>query len=334
MTSATPGGRADGSAPAPPYSAYLGAGLVAAGILLTVLVVIDVVRGRSWDDATLVLAGTLALIGTLLLLVAWSTSRRQARIWRNGDLAEATVTGVEDSSFLITGRYGEVPRSIIAYTYQDASGHTCIGKSGYVSRPIARTWRVGDKGKIRVDRHNPALSVWTGGKLTGPHAPAPAVLAPPSLVRLAKRIPSFWTGPFLFVVGLVVAGVRGGKWGPLEGLIVSLSGVVLFVAGARRIWIAHRVLRHGVQAGATVTSVRFSLLGARVTEWRYVIHYRYEDGRGHPHEAGEFLPAAEALDWKPGSQGNVRFDPQHPAHSVWVGAQETAQGAAPRTPSP
>jgi len=320
VTSATPDGRADGSPPAPPYSAYLGAGLLAAGILLAVLVAIDARRGRSRDDATPILAGILALIGALLLLVAWTIRRRQARIWRKGDLAEATVTGVEDSSFLIVGRYGEVPRSIIAYTYRDRLGHPYTGKSGYVSRPIARTWRVGDRARIRVDRHHPAVSVWIGGKLTGPHQPAPAVLGPPSLFRVAKRIPSFWTGPFLFVFGLVVAGVRGGKWGPLEGLIVSLSGVVLFVAGTRRIWIAHRVLKHGVQGGATVTSVRFSWLGARVTEWRYVIGYRYEDGRGQPHEAREFLPQAEALDWKPGSRGNVRFDPRHPAHSVWMGA--------------
>jgi hypothetical protein len=305
---------------APPYLGYLGAGLLAAGIVLGVLVVIDVVQGRSRDDATLILASTQALIGTLLLLVAWIIRRRQTRIWRNGDLAEATVMGVEDSSFLITGRYGEVPRSIIAYSYRDRLGHTHTGKSGYVSRPIARTWRVGDKGNIRVDRENPAVSVWIGGKLTGPHQPAPAVLGPPSLFRVAKRIPSFWTGPFLCVFGLVVAGVRGGKWGPLEGLIVSLFGVVLLVAGTRRIWIAHRVLRHGVEAGATVTSVRFSWRGARVTEWRYVIGYRYEDGRGQRHEAREFLPQTEALDWKPGSRGNVRFDPRHPARSVWLGA--------------
>jgi hypothetical protein len=121
-------------------------------------------------------------------------------------------------------------------------------------------------------------------------------------------------------IGLVVAAVRDGNWGPLQGLIVSLSGVVLVVAGTRRIWIAHRVLTHGVQRGATVTSVRFSLLGARVTEWRYVMGYRYEDGGAQSHDASEFLPQAEALDWKPGSRGNVRFDPPHPAHSVRLGA--------------
>jgi hypothetical protein len=308
--------------------AYLGGGLLALGTVFAGLVVIDVLHGLRRNEATLVLAGTFAAIGTLLLLVAWVTRRREVRIWRSGYPAEATVTTEKDTSFQVIGRYQEEPRWEIEYRYQDRSGHTCTGTSGYVPQHIAATWRVGDKGPIRVDDRDPAASVWIGRKLAGSHEPAPPVTGPPSFFKVAKRVPSFWTGPFLVVAGFVVAGIRGGKWGPLEGVGVSLCGTVLFLAGTRRIWIAHHVLRRGVLAAATVTSIRSSILGVRIIEWRNVIRYRYEDDRGQPHTAREYLPDAEVFAWQPESRGCIRYDPRHPGHSVWMGAlDETAHGA-------
>ena len=315
-----------GSPPGPHFIAYLGGGLLALGMVFAGLVVIDLLHGRGRNDAMLVLAGTVAVIGTLLLLVARGISRREVRIWRSGYPAEATVTGVKNTSFQVTGRYQEEPLWEIEYSYHDLSGRTRTGKSGYVPQHIAATWRVGDKGPIRVDNRDPAASVWIGRKLAGSHQASLAVMGPPSFFNVAKRVPSFWTGPFLFVAGAVVAGVRGGKWGPLEGMGVSLYGIVLFIAGTRRIWIAHHVLRHGVQADATVMSVRNSILGVRIIEWRNVIRYRYADDRGQPHNAREYLPDAEVFASHRGSRGRIRFDPRHPGHSVWMGAlDETAQ---------
>jgi hypothetical protein len=318
--------RIEGSPPALPFIAYLGGGLLALGIVFVGLVVVDVVQGQRRNDAVLALAGTLAAIGALFLLVAWGINRRDIRIWRSGYPAEATVTSVKATSFQVSGRYMEEPRWEIEYSYQDLSGHPRTGRSGYIPEHIAATWRVGDKGPIRVDDRDPAASVWIGRKVAGSHQPAPAVMGRPSFFKVAKRIPSFWTGPFVFVMGVVVAGVRGGNSGPLEGMSVSLCGVVLFIAGSRRIWIAHRVLKYGLPTDATVTSIRSSILGVRIIEWRNVIRYRYEDNRGQPHMAREYLPDAEAFAWHRGSRGRIRFDPRHPGHSVWMGnSDQTAQ---------
>ena len=316
--------RIEGNPPAPPFIAYLGGGLVGLGTVFVGIVVVDAMQGRGGNDATLVLAATLTVIGAACLVVAWGVRRREARIWRSGYPAEATVTSVKDTSFQVTGRYDEEPRWEIQYSYQDLSGHIHTGKSGYVPQHIASTWRVGDKGPIRIDDCRPAESVWIGRKQPGSHQPAPAVIGPPSFFKVVKRVPWFWTGPFFVVAGLVVAGVHGGKWGPLEGMAVSLCGVVMFAAGVRRISIAHRVLRHGEPADATVTSIRSSILGLRVIEWRNVIRYRYEDDRGRPHEGREYLPDAEVFAWHRGSRGRIRFDPRHPGHSVWIGELDEA----------
>src|SRR6266446_264405 len=115
--------RDHGSPPAPPFIAYLGGGLLALGTLLAVLVAIDAWEGRRGNgEATLLLAGTLAIIATPFLLVARTMVRRNAQIWRNGRLAEATVTSVKEASVQIS-RYEE-PRWMIDYTYRDASGVT------------------------------------------------------------------------------------------------------------------------------------------------------------------------------------------------------------------
>src|SRR5436190_7902927 len=139
--------RIEGSPPAPPFIMNLGAGLLALGIVLAVLVLIDRPKGSGTSKADLVLAGTFAVGGVLCLLVGWLVMRREARIWRSGYRAEATVTSVHEAAVQISKRYFEEPRWVIEYSYRDASGNLRTGNSGYVPLHIAATWRAGDKGQ-------------------------------------------------------------------------------------------------------------------------------------------------------------------------------------------
>src|SRR2546423_14206343 len=91
--------RGEASPPGPHRITYLGAGLVALGVLFVVFIIIDKIKGRRFTEANLVVAGTFAAIGSLFLLIGWSISRRENRIWRGGYDAEAAVTRVTNTSF-------------------------------------------------------------------------------------------------------------------------------------------------------------------------------------------------------------------------------------------
>jgi hypothetical protein len=114
-------------------------------------------------------------------------------------------------------------------------------------------------------------------------------------------------------------------WVPLLfagiGLVLAPVGGVIFASGWRQ-WRTHRRLRTGgVRTEGTVTAVRETRFSVnRVRQWR--IHYRYRDQAGRAHAARSgYLPPEQVEDWQEGDVGVVRFDPDRPEVSVWVGRE-------------
>jgi hypothetical protein len=97
-----------------------------------------------------------------------------------------------------------------------------------------------------------------------------------------------------------------------------IGGAIAFVSGRS---VAHliRVLRTGTDTEGTVlragpTNVRIN----RVPQWQ--IHYRYRDRLGHVHDgASHVVSPREGSAWNEGDAGRVRFDPERPELSVWIG---------------
>ena len=329
------------------------------------------------------------------------------------------MTAVTQSRFQTTVR--DAPSWTIHYRYQDKSGQIFKGQSGDLSQEEAENWEVGDTAMIRFDGRRPSTSAWIGERSGSPagagstrHAPR-AVGPPPSLFRLAKRVPSFWIGPLFFIFGVIVAVLVSGQlqyedgsddaqgtvlgksieraaeqgntrywvyyrfatrqgqviqgtaqvsvttWEsmhendpvpvqylrddpmshrlyrrsdsrsvPIVGsgiyLLPGLLGLLLFLAGLRRVWIWHRLVGHGVRTTGTVSAVKGASFGSDwsgrgVSEWQRIIQYRYEDDTGHAHQGRSgYLSSAETSRWRVGDRCDIRVDRARPARSVWIGA--------------
>lgn len=105
------------------------------------------------------------------------------------------------------------------------------------------------------------------------------------------------------------------------GVCISLVGGALIVHRLVQIGQALHLQQEGVIAEATVLDVR--PVGIPVNNERLcVIRYRFRDYQGTDRE-GQSIPmaAAEALRWRPGDRGTVRFDRRQSARNAWVGAR-------------
>jgi hypothetical protein len=97
------------------------------------------------------------------------------------------------------------------------------------------------------------------------------------------------------------------------GTFVFLVGGVVLAAGVRAASRNARLWREGVPAEATV-------LAKSVSGSEYCLRYRFHDllGREFTHY-DDTLNAEEYSRWEVGNIGMIRFDPQTPDRSVWVG---------------
>ena len=160
------------------------------------------------------------------------------------------------------------------------------------------------------------------------------------LTDLARRYLWPWFGAALLLFGglatLVIAGrtafgeerlLRSGEpistWLGIAGLlllgaVIGTLGGFLFWSSLRRFRLEEHLVREGVSAAATVTSVVQS--GWRNRQPLWVIGYRYTDDLGDNHDGRqESLSPEEARRWKVGDTGSIRYDRRHPAASVWLG---------------
>ncbi len=105
------------------------------------------------------------------------------------------------------------------------------------------------------------------------------------------------------------------------GALCGLPGLGLSVYGALRVRRSWKVIQNGERAQALVTAVLESTMRVnRVRQWHVL--YQYTDYAGKTHEGrSDYMPPAEAEQWKEGSRGWVRFDREAPDQSYWMGRE-------------
>lgn len=201
-------------------SIRIGAGLVGLGLLFVFFVGLDVIEGRSnsSSQAMLWVAACFALLGGVLVAIGVRCGRARWRVLDEGLSTEATVTAVTQSRMQTTVH--DAPSWMIRYRYQDNRGRSFRGQSGDLSQEEAENWEVGDTAMIRFDGQRPSISGWSGKRCGAPASagskrPAP----PPSLFRLAKRVPAFWIGPLFFIFDVMALGFV--EWLVQRGLLAG-----------------------------------------------------------------------------------------------------------------
>jgi hypothetical protein len=110
------------------------------------------------------------------------------------------------------------------------------------------------------------------------------------------------------------------------GIIFTMLGAFSLVRGLRQARKEERLLQHGTTAEATVTAVeQTSTRVNRRRLWR--IRFVFDDLYGVPHEGQSgYLAVEEAQSYRVGEKAFVRYDPERPAESIWLGREEhTAQ---------
>jgi hypothetical protein len=124
----------------------------------------------------------------------------------------------------------------------------------------------------------------------------------PSTARSRPSEPA-WIPPFMAMFPVLFVAI---------GVLVARPGV----ARAR---VVYRVATRGVTTQATVvdvapTNVRIN----RVTQWRIGYEFRNRSGRTLRGES-DLLAPQSAQAWSLGDHGTVRYDPDRPEDSVWLG---------------
>ncbi|MGQ0568222.1 MAG: DUF3592 domain-containing protein [Armatimonadota bacterium] len=106
------------------------------------------------------------------------------------------------------------------------------------------------------------------------------------------------------------------------GGVVAAFGGALVRSGVVKYRRQQRLRLEGVPARATVTAVRETR--SRHNRRRlWQVTYRYKDRQGQPHqgESGYLLPEGIA-GLRTGDTRAVRYDPNSPADSIWVGDEK------------
>jgi uncharacterized protein DUF3592 len=118
----------------------------------------------------------------------------------------------------------------------------------------------------------------------------------------------------------------------LVGLVVGGIGGVLVVRALRGLSRARRLLRSGVATEATVSGVeQTNITINRRPQFRVRYTYRDEHGGEHGGDSG-YLDWEVATTWTEGDRVSIRYDPERPAESLWVGRMETPSAAVDAPP--
>ena len=106
------------------------------------------------------------------------------------------------------------------------------------------------------------------------------------------------------------------------GTIFAALGGFSLVRGLRRARKEERLLQHGTTVEATVTTIEQTHTKVnRRRLWR--IRFVFDDLYGAPHEGQSgYLAREEAQSYRVGEQAFVRYDPERPAESIWLGREE------------
>jgi hypothetical protein len=106
------------------------------------------------------------------------------------------------------------------------------------------------------------------------------------------------------------------------GIVFTSIGVGFSGYGIMQYRTEQRILETGTLVRATVVNVEetFTRVNGRYL-WR--VHYQYQTASGATHSgASRLISREDALSWRAGEQAFIRYDPQQPAASVWLGRTE------------
>lgn len=153
-----------------------------------------------------------------------------------------------------------------------------------------------------------------------------------------------WFGSLVVAMGLIALALAGLLYltlgrGPRRppDLLTALGtpliiGIIFIVLGGSfagyKLWrlrVEQHILANGVIARAFVHGPEQSLLrlNGRFL-WR--VRYQYPDQTGRPHEGSSgLIPAEEAQAWRSADVAYVRYDPNRPSTSVWLGIREESR---------
>ena len=150
-----------------------------------------------------------------------------------------------------------------------------------------------------------------------------------------------WFGGIFLTIGLVALAAASAIWlllhddprtrgtiwaflgAPLAlGTMFTLFGAVFVLRGLRKVRTQERLRQFGTTIEATVVAVEpTSTRVNRQQLWH--VRYTYADLSGAPHrgESG-YLAPEDARSYQVGGQALIRYDPEHPSTSVWLGRDD------------
>jgi hypothetical protein len=158
-----------------------------------------------------------------------------------------------------------------------------------------------------------------------------------------------WLGGGLFILGLVFFGLiandalHGERYSDSaryltgEAVLLLLIGASLFGWGVNQIHSWLRLYERGQETEAIVTKVKLSRMQPyarrrayfkRPRNATYIVHYQYQDPRGITHRGHSgYLLSGPKTGWQSGDRVRIRFDPEDPAKSLWIGPAEENQSS-------
>jgi hypothetical protein len=112
------------------------------------------------------------------------------------------------------------------------------------------------------------------------------------------------------------------------GSLFTAIGARVFMRSVRSARLEWRLRRHGHATRGTVIEVRDRHLKINgVTQWRLL--FEYDDAGGRRHGGAHDVAEDEALEWKVGDAGDVRYDPVSPSSAIWLGKAQPFFGERP-----
>ena len=209
------------------------------------------------------------------------------------------------------------------------------------ARPQDHVWKGDHKGS------SPAAGALVGDTATA--SPMSAGRRPSGagvelgVFTLARRSPSLRSGTYslarliaVLVLLLVHFSVQDLNRAHPSSMIVALFALLVVwfaIASVRSVCEGSRevrrwldLLRHGAVTEGIVTAIREQYEALRSGWYRSILvphcilDYSYCDERGGHHRGTSgYLPRKDVTRWKIGDKGTVRFDPQAPQASLWIG---------------
>jgi hypothetical protein len=156
-------------------------------------------------------------------------------------------------------------------------------------------------------------AVWDGLVVGQQVAVSYVRMFPQALNTLGDQSGGSSAGPLL--VGLLALVV---------GFGFASSGAWLLLSTRRMAALMRRLSAVGVSTTGTVVDndAREMRIGSRLQRR---LRYRYADSTGAEHSGmSDWMPRAQALDWKRDTTGVVRYDPDRPEVSAWFGDNKPA----------